>query len=58
MAFYDGAKKLAEITQPPTQFTAKNLTPGYHLFSVLATEAMETCARRTRRWSSCGRCPN
>jgi len=38
MAFYDGAKKLAEITQAPTQFTAKNLTPGYHLFSVLATD--------------------
>jgi len=24
MAFYDGAKKLAEITQGPTQFTATN----------------------------------
>ena len=38
MASYDGAKKLAEITQAPTQFTANNLTPGYHLFSVLATD--------------------
>ena len=38
MAFYDGAKKLAEITQGPTQFTATNLTPGYHVFSALATD--------------------
>ncbi len=38
MAFYDGAKKLAEITRGPTQFTATNLTPGYHVFSVLATD--------------------
>ena len=39
MAFYDGARKLVEITQGPTQFTAKNLTPGYHVFSVLGTDA-------------------
>jgi hypothetical protein len=39
MAFYDGARKLAEITQGPTRFTATNLTPGYHVFSVLATDA-------------------
>ncbi len=38
MAFYDGVKKLAEITQGPTRFTATNLTPGYHIFSVLATD--------------------
>jgi hypothetical protein len=38
MAFYDGAKKLGEITQGPTQLTATNLTPGYHVFSVLATD--------------------
>lgn len=42
LEFYDGAKKLAEITQGPTQFTAKNLTPGYHVFSVLATDAHGT----------------
>jgi hypothetical protein len=42
MAFYDGAKKLAEITQGPTQFTATNLTPGYHVFSVLATDGHGT----------------
>jgi hypothetical protein len=38
MAFYDGAKKLAEITQGPTQCMATNLTPGYHVFSVLAKD--------------------
>ncbi len=38
MAFYDGARKLAETTRGPTQFTAMNLTPGYHVFSVLATD--------------------
>ena len=39
MAFYDGAKKLAEITQgSATRFTAASLTPGYHVFSVLATD--------------------
>ncbi len=38
MVFYDGAKKLAEITQGPTRFTATNLTPGYHVVSVLATD--------------------
>jgi predicted esterase len=42
MAFYDGAKKLAEITRGPTQFTATNLTPGYHVFSVLATDGQGT----------------
>jgi hypothetical protein len=40
MVFYDGAKKLGEITQgTATQFTATNLTPGYHVFSVLANYA-------------------
>ena len=42
LVFHDGAKKLAEITQGPTQFTATNLTPGYHVFSVLGTDAQET----------------
>jgi hypothetical protein len=43
MAFYDGAKKLGEITQgAATQFTATHLTPGYHVFSVLATDAERT----------------
>jgi len=39
LEFYDGAKKLGEITQGPPKFTAKNLTPGYHVFSVLGTDA-------------------
>ena len=38
LEFYDGAKKLGEVTQGPTQFTATNLTPGYHVFSVLAMD--------------------
>jgi hypothetical protein len=39
LAFYDGAKKLGEITQGTPEFTAKNLTPGYHVFSMLGTDA-------------------
>lgn len=38
IAFYDGATKLGEITKGPTQFTARNLTPGYHVLSILATD--------------------
>jgi len=39
LEFYDGAKKLGTITAEPLQFTATNLTPGYHVFSVLGTNA-------------------
>lgn len=39
LTFYDGAKKLGEITQGKPTFTAKNLTPGYHVYSVLGTDA-------------------
>jgi hypothetical protein len=42
LEFYDGAKKLAAITAAPAQFTATNLTPGYHVFSVLGTDAEGT----------------
>jgi hypothetical protein len=42
MAFYDGAQKLGTVTTAPTQFTATNLTPGYHVFSVLGTDAQGT----------------
>ncbi|MDV6033251.1 MAG: hypothetical protein F9B45_24825 [Phycisphaera sp. RhM] len=39
IAFYDGAKKLGEVTSgSPPQFTATDLTPGYHVFSILATD--------------------
>jgi hypothetical protein len=39
LAFYDGAKKLGTVTAAPAQFTATNLTSGYHVFSVLGTDA-------------------
>ena len=39
LALFDGARKLAEINRGPPQFTATNLTPGYHVFSVLAEDA-------------------
>jgi hypothetical protein len=38
LVLYDGAKKLGEITQGPTRFTAKKLAPGYHVFSVLGSD--------------------
>jgi len=39
LEFYDGAKKLGTFTAVPSQFTAMNLAPGYHEFSVLGTDA-------------------
>lgn len=36
--FYDGSKKLGTVTAPPSKFIATNLAPGYHVFSVLATD--------------------
>jgi hypothetical protein len=42
LEFYDGAKKLGTVTAAPAQFTATNLTPGYHVFSVLGTDAAGT----------------
>jgi hypothetical protein len=42
LGFYDGAKKLGTITAAPAQFTATNLTPGYHVFSALGTDAEGT----------------
>jgi hypothetical protein len=39
LEFYDGAKKLGTITEAPAEFTATNLTPSYHVFSVLGTDA-------------------
>lgn len=38
LELYDGAKKLGTITEAPTHFTAMNLSPGYHVFSVLGTD--------------------
>jgi hypothetical protein len=46
LEFHDGAKLLGTITSGPTQFTATNLTPGFHTFSVLGTDAsgnVQTC---------------
>jgi hypothetical protein len=42
LELYDGAKKLGTITAAPAQFTATDLTPGYHVFSVLGTDAEGT----------------
>lgn len=39
LEFYDGAKLLGTVTSRPTQFKATNLTPGFHTFSVLGTDA-------------------
>ncbi len=39
LEFYDGAHKLGEITGGAPKFTALNLTPGYHAFSILSTDA-------------------
>jgi hypothetical protein len=38
LEFYDGAKKLGTVTAAPARYTATNLTPGYHVFSVLGTD--------------------
>lgn len=42
LSLYDGAKKLGTITAGPTTFTATQLTPGYHVFSVLGIDAEGT----------------
>jgi hypothetical protein len=42
LEFYDGARKRGTVTAAPTQFTATNLTSGYHVFSVLGTDAEGT----------------
>jgi hypothetical protein len=39
LGFYDGATKLGEITEGTPKFTARSLAPGYHVFSVLGTDA-------------------
>lgn len=39
LEFYDGANLLGEISHGPSQFTQRNLTPGYHVFSALITDA-------------------
>jgi hypothetical protein len=39
LELFDGAKRLGVITAGPAQFTTTRLTPGYHVFSVLGTDA-------------------
>jgi hypothetical protein len=42
LVLYDGAKNLVTITAAPAGFTATKLTPGYHVYSVLGTDAEGT----------------
>jgi len=42
LEFYDRAKKLGTITDAPAQFSAKKLTPGYPVFSVLGKDTRGT----------------
>ena len=42
LEFYDRAKKLGIVTATRIRFSATNLTPGYHVFSVLGTDASGT----------------
>ena len=42
LEFYDGAKQPGTVTAAPAQFTATNLMPGYHVFSVLGTDVAGT----------------
>ncbi|NLH98051.1 MAG: hypothetical protein GX446_01015 [Chthonomonadales bacterium] len=42
LELYDGAKRLGTVTAAPIRWTAENLTPGYHVFSILGTDAAGT----------------
>ncbi len=42
LEFYDGATLLGIVTSGAAQFKATNLTPGFHTFSVLGTDAQGT----------------
>jgi hypothetical protein len=42
LELYDGAKKLGTLTTAPAEFSATKLAPGYHVFSVLGTDAEGT----------------
>ena len=39
LELYDGATKMGELTKGPAEFTVKDLTAGYHAYSVLGTVA-------------------
>src|SRR5262249_43957351 len=38
LELYDGAKKVAALAKGPAVFSVKDLTAGYHAFSVLGTD--------------------
>ena len=44
LEFFDGAAKLGELAEGPAKWTckARDLTPGYHVISALATDAKGT----------------
>ena len=42
LELYDGAKKVGERTAGPAEFAVKDLTAGYHAFSVLGTDGKGT----------------
>ena len=39
LEFFDGARSLGEVRRAPAQLTATGLAPGFHVFSVLGTNA-------------------
>ena len=39
LELYQGATKVAELTKGPAEFTVNNLKAGYHVFTVLGTDA-------------------
>jgi hypothetical protein len=42
LEFYDQGQKLGEVTSGAPQLTAVHLTAGFHVFSVLGTDAQGT----------------
>jgi hypothetical protein len=42
LELYDGATKVGELAKGPARFTVKDLKTGYHVFSVLGTDARGT----------------
>src|SRR5262249_12580920 len=38
LELYDRARKVAELAKGPAEFSVKDLTAGYHAFSVLGTD--------------------
>jgi hypothetical protein len=38
LELYDAATKVGELAIGPARFTVKDLTPGYHAYSILGTD--------------------